>query len=118
MPTLASQLSRKRGKEPLSCWLRNTVLPVLPGGFARAMAALDAPKTLRNSRRLTPGFVSCVMLVVTVGAIVARLLAIGGVDVGRRGRSWRPLRRRRVSRRLEPFARTVAVDVAAHAPSH
>src|SRR3954471_13738463 len=86
-----------------------------------AAAAVEAPMTLRNSRRLTEGtpdegcgsraVVSELIgwLVMAVRAVVARLLAI------RRGDgSWSGLRARRrggrtVARSLEPFLGAVAV---------
>src|SRR3954465_13668973 len=56
-------------------------------------------------------------LVVTVGAVIARLLALAGDGGGRRRRIRRGLLLR-ISRGLEPFLRAVAVHVAAHAPAH
>src|SRR5215211_2285187 len=94
-------------------------LPVSSSHAVTASAALEAPRTLRNSRRLTPVFcVSWVMLVVAVGAIVARLLALAGRDVRGRGgrRGCRLLRR--IPGGLESFLRAVAVDVTADAPPH
>src|SRR6185436_17363761 len=84
-----------------------------------ASVALDAPRTLRNSRRLTPvGFVSWVILVVAVGAVVARLLALGGRDIrGRRSGSSRRLLRG-ISRCFQSFLRAISVDVTADAPAH
>src|SRR5690349_1206571 len=82
-----------------------------------AIAALETPSTLRNSRRLTPGFcVSWLMSVVAVAAVVASLLALARCD-GRRRR----IRRRLllgITRGLQSFFFAVAVDVAAHAPAH
>src|SRR6476646_3857164 len=85
-----------------------------------ASAAPDAPTTLRKSRRLTAGtFVSLLISVVAVGAVVARLLALDRRDRGRRRRGVRAdAGLRRIPGGLEPFLRAVAVDVAADAPAH
>src|SRR5215467_14863078 len=107
--------------------------PVSSEQAVTAIAALDAPSTLRNSRRRTPGlpfvlmvltvvsfagtpFASplscCSMSVVAVGAVVARLLSLC---------DWRGTWRRRllgVSGGLEPLLRAVAVHMAADAPAH
>src|SRR6185437_883302 len=90
-----------------------------------ARAALEAPRTFRNSRRLTPvapvGEGSWLMSVVAVRAIVPCLLSFGRRH-GRRRRRRRERRgrrlRRRVAARLEAFLGAVAVDVTAHAPAH
>src|SRR5262245_33995192 len=82
-----------------------------------AIAALETPRTLRNSRRLTPGFcVSWLMSVVAVRAVVARFLALA------RRRGWcgirRPLLLGRIAGGLESFLWAVAVHVTADAPTH
>src|SRR5215217_2608368 len=94
--------------------------PVSSEQAAAATAVLVAPRTLRNSRRLTPVFtVSWLMSVVAVGAVVARLLALAA---RRRRRNRRCGRRgdllRRVPRGFEALFVAVTVDVTAHAPSH
>src|SRR6185295_20368008 len=86
-----------------------------------ASAALDAPTTLRNSRRLTPVF--SLISVVAVGAVVARLFALAALCVGGsygagRGGGGRCLLLCRVARRLEAFLCAIAVHVTAHAPTH
>src|SRR6516162_8300688 len=107
--------------------------PVSSEHAVTASAALDAPRTFRNSRRLTPGLLlsliavplfasvagpplaacsRCSMSVVAVGAVVARLLAIG--DRGVAGRRLLL----GVSRRLETFLHAVAIHVTANAPAH
>src|SRR5215472_4620165 len=103
--------------------------PVSSEQAVTASAALDAPSTLRNSRRRTPAlplsfvvvtppvsfavpFSRCSMSVVAVGAVVARLLSLG---------DWRSTWRGcllGVSGGLESFLWAVAVDVAADAPAH
>src|SRR5262249_30568398 len=84
---------------------------------AAAIATLEAPRTLRNSRRLTPVFcLSWLMSVVAVRAVVARFLSLARVRRWRR--RWRALLRGGVARGLQPFLRAVAVDVAAHTPTH
>src|SRR5437868_2288828 len=93
--------------------------PVSSEQPAAATAALVAPRTLRNSRRLTPGFfVSWLMSVVAVGTVVARLLALTGRERRGGGRARGRGLLRRVAGGLEPFFRAVAVDVTAHAPTH
>src|SRR5262245_7628713 len=78
-----------------------------------AIAALETPRTLRNSRRLTPVFcLSWLMSVVAVRAVVPRFLALARV------RRRRRLLRGGIARGLEPFLRAVAVDVTAHTPTH
>src|SRR3954468_7389970 len=82
---------------------------------ADAPTAAPAPSTLRNSRRLTPGFVLSVVgaliSVVAVGAIVAGVHAIGG---------WRrdATRVRVVARGLGALRGIVSVHVAVDAPPH
>src|SRR4029078_10279340 len=88
---------------------------------AVASAALDAPTTLRNSRRFTPPPVFSLMSVVAVGAVVARFFALTALYVGGShgaGRGGRCLLLCRVSSRLEAFLRAVAVHVTAHTPTH
>src|SRR5512133_15418 len=93
--------------------------PVGSSHAVTASVALDAPSTLRNSRRLTPVFfVSWVMLVVAVGAIVARLLALSGREIRGRGGGGRRRWLRRVAGRVESFLRAVTVHVAADTPAH
>src|SRR6185437_2679569 len=99
--------------------------PVSSWHAVTASAALDAPRTFRNSRRLTPlepeVEVSWLMSVVAVGAVVARLLAFRRRDRCRRGRRGERRARgllRRVPGRLEAFLGTVAGDVTADAPPH
>src|SRR5437588_1425269 len=93
--------------------------PVSSEHAVAATATLDAPRTLRKSRRLTPVFgVSWLILVVAVRAVVARLLALARRDGGRGGRRGRRLLLRLVSRRFESFLGAVAVHVTAHAPAH
>src|SRR3954447_1640925 len=86
-----------------------------------ASVALDAPRTLRNSRRLTPVFfVSWVILVVAVGAVVARLLTLGGrniCDIRGRGACSR-CGLLRIPRGFQSLFRAVAVDVTTYAPTH
>src|SRR5947209_5072108 len=94
--------------------------PVGSSHAVTASVALDAPSTLRNSRRLTPDFlVSWVISVVAVGAVIARLLALADREI-RRGNTRVRVRGllRRVARGLLPFLRAVAVHVAAHTPAH
>src|SRR5438067_822910 len=79
-----------------------------------AATAVDAPTTLRKSRRLTGVLVWSFILIVAVGAVVARLLSVRG----QRRRGLRARLRRVVAGRLEAFRRAVAVDVTAHAPTH
>src|SRR5689334_24612113 len=96
-------------------------LPVSSEQAAAPSAALEAPSTLRNSRRLTPFLVvSVLMSVVAVGAVVARLLALarGRCRRGCRRRGRRGLLLRRIAGSLEAFFRAVAVHVTAHAPAH
>src|SRR5215467_7953717 len=107
--------------------------PVSSEQAVTAIAALDAPSTLRNSRRRTPGLPLVLMVltlvsfagtpfasplsrwsmsVVAVGAVVARLLSLG---------DWRRTRRGcllGVSGGLEPLRRAVPGHMAADAPAH
>src|SRR5512143_4358278 len=93
--------------------------PVSSEHPAAATAALVAPRTVRSSRRLTPVFfVSWLMSVVAVGAVVASLLALTCRDGGRRGQCRGRGLLRCVTGGFEPFFRAVAVDVAAHTPAH
>src|SRR5215510_10423456 len=82
-----------------------------------AIAALEAPRTLRNSRRLTPVFcLSWLMSVVAVRTVVARFLALA--RRGGRCGSRRRLLLGGIAGGLESFLGAVAVDVTAHAPPH
>src|SRR5215510_10017016 len=93
--------------------------PVSSEQAVAAIAALEAPRTLRNSRRLTPVFcVSWLMSVVAVRAVVARFLPFAGGDGGRRRRGAGHRLLLGIPRGLEPLLRAVAVDVTAHAPAH
>src|SRR5829696_8943870 len=94
--------------------------PVSSEHAAAATVALVAPRTLRNSRRLTPALcVSWLMSVVAVGAVVACFLSLAAHSRRRRGgRCGRGGLLRGIARGLESFFRAVAVDVTAHAPSH
>src|SRR6185312_5460657 len=92
---------------------------------AAAIAALDAPSTLRNSRRFTPAVVvSWVMSVVAVRAVVPRLLSLTRVEGVVCRATTRRCGERRAGRLVgvtggrETFFRTVAADVTAHAPTH
>src|SRR5437016_6050832 len=94
-------------------------LPVSSWHAVVASTALEAPRTLRNSRRLTPVFcVSRLISVVAVRAVVPRLLAIGRSD--RRGRGSRGcgLLLGRVAGRFDSLFRAVSVHMTAHAPAH
>src|SRR5688500_19966729 len=84
----------------------------LPVGseHAAAPAAVLAPRTLRNSRRLTALGVSLIS-VVAAGAVVARLLAVG---FRRHGAA----RVGDITRRAQTFGGVVSVDVTLHAPPH
>src|SRR5437879_13526617 len=116
----------------------------LPASSEHAVAetaAVETPRTLRNSRRFTPLalsllpsalrtsgrssamdglLVSWLILVVAVRAVVARLLALGRRR--RRGGRGDALAgrglQRRVAGSLLAFLRDVAVHVTAHAPTH
>src|SRR5579872_7348113 len=84
-----------------------------------ASVALDAPRTLRKSRRLTPGFlVSWLMSVMAIRAVVARVLAFRGREAHRRSIRVRRELLRRVARGLDAFLEAVPVEVTAHAPAH
>src|SRR4051812_46558602 len=95
-------------------------LPVGSEHAAAETAAVPAPRTFRNSRRLTPGVVELLISVVAVRAVVARLLAIAGGRGGRGGVHTLGLRGllRLVPGGLLAFLRDVAVHVTAHAPAH
>src|SRR6185503_7098206 len=83
-----------------------------------ANTALEAPRTLRNSRRLTPVFcVSWLISVVAVRAVVSSLLAVAGGGCRGAGTAWRRLRVG-ISSGLEAFLRAVDVHVTADAPPH
>src|SRR5688500_7221708 len=87
----------------------------LPVGseHAAAPAAVPAPSTLRNSRRLTPAPLEgdSLMSVVTIGAVVASPFPFGR-------RRHRAARIGGVARRALSRHRIVTVDVTVHAPTH